>query len=355
MSVSSTRLVNSLRDRGHSLTVLHLANKASTENPDPFSFTDTEGCWRVKGWQGELERLFFLKRRAMEGCLLVGFGGGIPGYLASLWGKWLGTSSVAMFRGNDLDRLSHDLNRGWMVHQTLRQADLVCAVSLEMRSRIASLCEKPVVVTPVGIICDEWSIFPSDYEAALLLRKKYSPDGRPLVGVFGQLKFKKGLSTLIEVFRNYGMGKQARLLTVGDIPDNERCELEETCPAFWSMEPCVQRKVLIPYYLSCDIVMIPSLYDGMPNVLLEAMICRVPVVAARVGGIKDVISHGIDGLLFDAGDSVGAAEALSRILSSVPAARRRMGEAGWETVVSRYTHQGEADILESALLSLTGG
>lgn len=355
MAVSSTRLVNAMRDRGHSLTVLHLMNRSSADEAVPFRLVDMEGHWCAEGWNGEMERLFFMKRRAMQGCLLLGFGGGMPGYLASLWGKWLGAPSIAMFRGNDLDRLSHDPNRGWVVHETMRQADLVCAVSGEMRARIAGMREGPVLFTPVGIIPDEWSAFPSDHEAAAALRARHAPDGRPLVGIFGHLKYKKGLSMAIEVFRNYGVGKYARLFTVGDLPCNERVELEEDCREFWSAEPFVPRRSLIPYYLACDIVLIPSLYDGMPNVLLEAMLCGAPVVASRAGGMPDVISHGEDGFLFDAGDSVGAADTLARALSFVPAARSRIGEAARMTVNTRFTGAHEADILESALLRLSGG
>ena len=355
MAVSSTRLVNGLRDRGHGVTVLHMAKGASTGDDEQFRLHDLEGYWRAEGTRGELERLFFLKRRSMEGCLLVGFGGGVPGYLASLWGKWLETPSVAMFRGNDLDRLSHDPARGWMVQETIGQADLVCAVSSEMRSRIAGMREGPVLFTPVAIVPDDWAIFPPDMEAAARIRGRHNPDGRPLVGMFGQLKYKKGLFTAVDVFRKYGMGAHARLLTVGEVPEEERKELEETCSAFRSAEPFVPRKALIPYYLACDVVFIPSLYDGMPNVLLEAMACGRTVVGSRAGGIPDVVTDGVDGFLFHAGDSVGAADVLARALSYVPAARRKIGEAARETVVTRFTAVHEADIFESALLGLGGG
>jgi len=169
------------------------------------------------------------------------------------------------------------------------------------------------------------------------------------------LKYKKGLSTAIRVFRDYGMGSRARLLTVGDVPGEERRELEETCAGFWSAGPFVPRKDLIPWYLACNLVFIPSLYDGMPNVLLEAMACGVPVVASGAGGMPDVIRHGVDGFLFDAGDAVAATDTLARALSFAPEARRRIGESGRITVTTRFTGVHEADILESALLRLSGG
>ncbi len=355
MAVSSRRLVNSLRDRGHSLNVLHLIKKRDNGGNDGFIFEDLDGTWSAINAHDDLERLFFLKRRAMEGSILVGFGGGIPGYLAALWGKWLQVPGVVMFRGNDLDRLSHDPSRGWMVNFAIERSDLVCAVARDMASRIEGMSGRPALFTPVGIIPGTWKIFPPDEDAARRLRAKYSPDGRPLVGIFGHLKYKKGLSVVADVFENYGLGRRARLLAVGEIPGNEGPISHASYPDFMSVHPFVDREHLVPFYLACDIVFIPSFYDGMPNVLLEAMICRRVVVGSRAGGIPDVITDGSDGFLFDAGDSVGAAEVLSRALSFSPEALSRIGDEAYKTASTRFTAAHEADILESALLGLISG
>ncbi len=355
MAVSSRRLVNSLRDRGHSVTVLHLIKKSTGDGDNAFRFEDLEGHFTAINAHDDLERLFFLKRRAMEGCVLVGFGGGIPGYLAVLWGQWLKTPSAVMFRGNDLDRLTHDPSRGWMVNFAIERAGLVCAVARDMASRIERMSGRQVLFTPVGIIPEEWSTFPSDEDHALSLRARYSPDGRPLVGVFGQLKYKKGLPVAIDVFHSYGMGRHARLLTVGDIPEDERAMIEASYADFWSIHPFVGREHLAPYYLACDVIFIPSFYDGMPNVLLEAMVCKRPVVGSRAGGMPDVITDGMNGFLFNVGDSVEAAETLSRVLSFSPGAREQIGQEAFNTVTTRFTGRHEADILEPALLDLVKG
>ncbi len=354
MGVSSTRLVNSLRDRGHSLTVLHLKGR-SAGNSTPFRLIELEGEWLAEGWQGDTERIFFLKRRILEGALLVGFGGGFPGYLASLWGGWLGTPSAVLFRGNDLDRLIHDPERGWLVHQTLRLADLVCTVSREMAARISKLRNGPVIFTPLGIIPEEWQIFPNDLEETEALRSRLSPEGKPLVGIFGQLKYKKGLQTAIRVFRDHGCSRHARLLTIGDLPEADLQELEYSCSAFWSSEQFRSREELIPLYLACNIVMIPSLFDGMPNVLLEAMICGSIVVVSDAGGMPDVIIDGETGFMFEAGDDVAAAGAMARALALTDDQRHAMAAAARQRVTSNFNAVTEADILEAGLFSLIGG
>lgn len=348
MAVSSSRLVNALRDRGHRVTVYHLTGGPA----DDWQLRDSDGVTQIYGWQSALERLFFLKRQQLSGKLLVGFGGGLPGYLASLWGHWLTAPSLALFRGNDLDRLIHDPTRGWLVHQTIQQADLVGAVARDMQQRIAALRSGPVIHTPVGIVPDEWHWFPSDLREAEQLRQRHSPDGRPLVGVFGQLKAKKGLWLAQELFHNLGFGRHARLLTVGELTDADRQQLEEQAAEYWSHEPFRPRDQLLPLYLACDLVLLPSLYDGMPNVLLEAMLCGRPVVASNAGGIPDLVSHGLNGLLFPAGDLMAAAEALDRALALTPDERARLAEAGRHTVCSGFTADHEAEILETALVGL---
>ncbi len=355
MAVSSRRLVNSLRDRGHSLNVLHLIRKRDADGNEGFVFEDLEGQWTAINAHDDLERLFFLKRRAMEGCVLVGFGGGIPGYLAALWGKWLKTPSVVMFRGNDLDRISHDPSRGWMVQFAAERADIVCAVARDMVARIEGMTGRPALFTPVGIIPERWRAFPSDEETARRLRAKFSPDGRPLIGIFGHLKYKKGLPIVVDVFQNYGMGSHARLLAVGELPGDMAALIDTSYPPFLAVESFVDRESLVPYYLACDIVFIPSFYDGMPNVLLEAMVCKRVIVGSRAGGIPDVITDGQNGFLFDAGDSIGAADVLSRVLSFSPDALKNIGLNAFQTVSTQFTASHEADILESAILGLQKG
>jgi len=83
--------------------------------------------------------------------------------------------------------------------------------------------------------------------------------------------------------------------------------------------------------------------------------CGLPVVGSRAGGIPDVISDGRDGFLFPVGDSVGAADTLSRALLLSGAVRRRVGEAARRTITTGFTGVHEADILEPALLHLMEG
>lgn len=85
-----------------------------------------------------------------------------------------------------------------------------------------------------------------------------------------------------------------------------------------------------------DVLALPSRTDSFGIVFLDAWANGVPVIGANAGGIPDVISDGIDGLLVPFGDVAALADALRRLLDD-PALRRRMGEAGRAKVHAQYT------------------
>lgn len=85
----------------------------------------------------------------------------------------------------------------------------------------------------------------------------------------------------------------------------------------------------------CDIFVLPSHTEGLPNVVLEAFACRKPVVATRVGGTPEVVLHGVDGLLVPpkAMEEMGVC---ILTLATDPDLRMRMGTCGYEHVRSAF-------------------
>lgn len=83
-------------------------------------------------------------------------------------------------------------------------------------------------------------------------------------------------------------------------------------------------------------LLLTSVYEGMPNVVMEAMLAGIPVVATRVGGVPDLIQDGVHGFLHDVGDIAGMARSLERILTN-PALRQNMGRAARERILSEFT------------------
>jgi glycosyltransferase involved in cell wall biosynthesis len=84
--------------------------------------------------------------------------------------------------------------------------------------------------------------------------------------------------------------------------------------------------------------------EGMPVALMEAAACGVPVVATAVGGVPELVEHGLTGLLAPAGDVSAVAAALERLLSE-PDAAREMGRAARRRAEERFSIRREADAL----------
>ncbi len=138
-----------------------------------------------------------------------------------------------------------------------------------------------------------------------------------------------------------------RLLFDGDGPMRRRLEGRGAILAGWRRD--------VPDLLAAsDVVALPARFgEGCPNALLEAMAAGKPVVAARSGGIPEVVADGETGLLVEPGDAAGLGSALAR-LASDPSLRSRMGEAGRARARERHSIGDFVRAYESLYFKLTG-
>jgi glycosyltransferase involved in cell wall biosynthesis len=85
-----------------------------------------------------------------------------------------------------------------------------------------------------------------------------------------------------------------------------------------------------------DIFCLPSYREGVPNALIEACACGLPIVTTDVPGCRDVVTHGVNGLLVPAKNAFALADALEKLITS-PELRRTMGTAGRETAINKFS------------------
>jgi glycosyltransferase involved in cell wall biosynthesis len=91
-----------------------------------------------------------------------------------------------------------------------------------------------------------------------------------------------------------------------------------------------------------DIFVLPSLQEGMPNSLLEAMSCGLPVIASKIGGVVDVMENGKSGILFEPGDASGLASAVISLLNNSEL-RQKLGAEARKRVAEGFSIDGIAE------------
>jgi glycosyltransferase involved in cell wall biosynthesis len=168
-----------------------------------------------------------------------------------------------------------------------------------------------------------------------------APD--PIILAVARLAPEKGLQYLIEAFpavlRDH---PRARLLIAGG--GKSRSELQALA-ARLNVTGRVRflgpRDDIPELLAAADLFVLPSLKEGLPLALLEAMAARKPIVATATAGSSEVVDHGETGWLVPAADSSALASAISELLDD-PAKRLALGEAAGRQVAERYSVERQA-------------
>ena len=242
-------------------------------------------------------------------ALLANFGSGHP--LVSTCHNW--TSQTRSTRAYArLDRF------------VLRRFNRIFSVSDDVMRALeqSGVDENKVSVIPNGIAL-------SDFASAEPVAFTGIPAGAPLIGMVGRLVEAKGFQYMLEaapeILERF---PDAHFVLIGDGPYRE-------CLAAQCEKQGISSHVLFAgkrddmprVYRSLDILVLPSLNEGMPMTLLEGMAASLPVVATQVGGIPKMIRAGETGLLVSPMDVQGLRQAIETLLGDL-AMRCRMGEAG---------------------------
>ena len=177
------------------------------------------------------------------------------------------------------------------------------------------------------------------------------PGQRVILSV-GRLSHEKGQADLIRAFSS--LRDRARLVIVGDGPDRSSLErLTRTLGLEDAVTFAGLRANVAPFYAMTDVFVLPSLSEGSPNALLEAMACSLPVVATRVGGVPEIASDGSTALLVPPRQPLAMAGAIVRLLDD-RALGAQLGAAARRTVLADYTPERRAMTLSSLYSALAG-
>lgn len=242
------------------------------------------------------------------------------------------------------------------VIRTIARADAFIANSTELREELirAGFPAERIVRVPNGVDLNHFR--PDPVGRSPEGRRRLGLPAGPLLAFAGRLDPQKGLHTLLAAVQPLLAGDgETRLLVMGDGP--QRPELEQAVRRA-SLSARILFRGLVrdvaPYLRACDIFVFPSVGEGMPNALLEALASGLPCVASAIGGCTDIVTDGETGLLVPPGDAAAFRGALERLLQS-PELRERLGAAARASVVSRFGLERMAERYENCLrITLTG-
>lgn len=206
---------------------------------------------------------------------------------------------------------------------TMRLATTTIAVSPSLRNRVGELKIAPSSELEVigkgstqGV--DTAKFVPlNDSEEKRILKESWDLDpSLPVVGFLGRLTVDKGVKELTDallVLHEKGIPFQA--LLVGPVEDSAGDNIQqELRRAGIKFEAPGRITDTARAYGAMDIFCLPSYREGLPNVVLEAFSCGLPVVATDITGNSDLIKNGENGLLVDARDSDSLRKSLEKLL-----------------------------------------
>lgn len=230
------------------------------------------------------------------------------------------------------------------------RSEKVVVVSRDLQDKLNDLCpaaKSKIEVIPMGI--DLEIINPK--LGAVAPRDSFKGTETPArethLLFLGRLVEIKGLQVLLKALAHR---RDMHLTIAGD--GEKRQELEQLAQAvgikatFLGQVGRAERACLLA---TCDALVIPSLVlpsgrtEGLPVVALEAFAAGLPVIAARVGGLSEIVADGQNGLLFEAGDQAMLAEKIDALMGDAglrqrlsAAARQTARQYDWSVVGARY-------------------
>lgn len=246
------------------------------------------------------------------------------GVAAALLARRLGKPLVITARGTDLNLLPQWRRVGSMIRWAAARADACITVSAALRDALTGLGvdRGKVHVLRNGVDLEVFQ--PVDQAAA---RRAWGVDG-PAIASVGHLIERKGHDLVIGALPAL---PGVRLLIAGEGP--ERGRLEQLAARLHVADRvrfagAVPHEQLAGLYSAADALVLASSREGWPNVVLEAMACGTPVVATRIWGTPEIVTHPDAGLLIDERTPQAVAAEVRRVLEQPPAraATRRFAE-----------------------------
>ncbi len=262
------------------------------------------------------------------------------GFLTTLLAKEVGVPIINSIRGADLHKHIFSPPQFGQITWTLAQSSWLTFVSEDLRQRACLLT--PSINEKSSAFWN--SIVPIDFDDLPQPKLLKQLQGKVIASV-GSFRDKKGLEYLLDACQKLIKTEDITLLLVGDFVNKER--------DYWQKEILnsglgdrlvitgkVSRQEALAYLPHIDIFAIPSLHDGCPNALLEAMLAAKAVIGTKVDAIGEIITDGVDGLLVNPQSSQELFFALQKLIAQ-PHWQQQLGIAARQKALQKLTPEVE--------------
>ncbi|MEM0970081.1 MAG: glycosyltransferase family 4 protein, partial [Verrucomicrobiota bacterium] len=212
----------------------------------------------------------------------------------------------------------------------------------------------------LGNAVDPETFCPGPPDPALQAKLGITPDGHELVlGFCGELRQKKGFPFLLRALETVHQVRPAKLVVIGEVRPREKIALDE----FIADVPDLKEHLILAGHQEepnevarhlriCDLLLHPSVWDGLPNALLESMACGKLVLASDAGGIPEVIEHGTNGCLLPRAELPRLGEAILELDRLPHSPKTALESAARESIRQGYSPAHEREKLQQVLRDL---
>lgn len=266
------------------------------------------------------------------------------GYVTTLLAKENNIPVINSIRGSDLHKNIFSPKFHAQTAWTLDNSNWATFVSHDLLRRGAAIA--PSVLLKASAFLN--SIAPIDF-SQLETPALISQLSGLVIGSSGRFRDKKGIEFLLDACAELSSEIDLTLLLIGDFVEKEK--------TYWEQEirqsklvagserrlhitGIVSREAALAYLPHLDVYAIPSLHDGCPNALLEAMLAGCPIVGSNVDAIGEILADGTSGVLVEPGDSQQLAAAI-RQLATQPELRQRLGAVAQQKVLQHLSPEIE--------------
>ena len=278
------------------------------------------------------------------------------GFLSTWFARSKGIINIVSARGNDIDTEIFPPGDFARLQWTLQNASVVSAVSKRMAEKIRILSHREDVFVLHNAVDSDLFKCNAELQTDKLRQQLGIAPDELVLGFTGELREKKGIQFLFDAFRQVRAHRPCCLLIIGDV----RSQQKPATQLFSAEYPEDAARMIITGHINepdrvaqflqlCDLFLLPSLMEGMPNSLLEAMSCSRLCIASDAGGIPEIIKDGENGFILPCAllDRLGTAILELMELSEVE--QQSIKSAARKSIEERFTPAQEKNHLSELL------